>query len=389
MAKSVLSLPQVHEEGQSANTEASVFVNKDPVQYPDQGLTEAALPCYSSPYESDTNASPSERWWVNGLNELCKTDASAPARFDYGSVVLGDYSSEKYLEQNASELTDNDDFHARKVLVIAPHVAVLCDTDRDEDVRLKWNKLNEYINSNQIHIRDETGFIKCHSASLKFVDLYPTDLPAVRCVVSINTDYKASIYVHRKLVSETHRIWSALDLKRFDSCDSITNLLRAISSYDVCCGNPDEEFSQLSAGLYYDIETYSGAKNGAMIYDRTFRSHGCYLLVEGLRCRECIKQRGSLRSRRLRKSKPRNPHIGVSSPMANSAMSTEQLINKLNELQKIKRSQDNKIGRLKKQLAKANGDIYQSLGEDIDECNASEPVTEIKHCGKRPYSLSH
>ena len=290
----------------------------------------------------------------------------------------------KYIDANCemSELEDTDGFRAHEFYVITDFGVRKCNpTDDTDDIRSKtvenlYHELNTELNDSNNAVWTSTGYFKCDTRILKFVDLYDTELPGVRSIVTIDREWNVTINVHRKALPESHAVWNFLPRTIF-SKDSIVDLLRTLSTCDVCVGNPDSEFDDLKPGQCEFKEENFGACNGNCQYETTFRSNQCELFINGLRCKECIKKRGALRKRRhteLHSKIDSSP--GMSSRIAHSFMSPEQLKNKIDSLQKTRRSQEGKINTLRKKLTE-NIAKQSTIAETN---NSSEIENMVREC---------
>ena len=147
-------------------------------------------------------------------------------------------------------------------------------------------------------IYKETNFILLNSDNIKFVEIYDGEIPGIKWSVTIERNtYKAKIYVHRQLLSNGHVIWNTIP-PVFATEGDIILMLKTISKYGTCVGNPDADFRMLEPGFSAFHEPDFGTIAGNLLYSETVRCFGCAYLVEGSRCRSCIEHRSSLRKKR-------------------------------------------------------------------------------------------
>ena len=284
------------------------------------------------------------------------------------------------FECEGSELRDSDGFYAHGFYVITDYEVIPCDPHDDTDKlyesssRNCYQMLNTELNEPSIQQRvlETTGYIKCTPDELKFVDIYKSKLPGVRSVVLFDDHCNASIYVHRQLLSPTHPLWNTVS-KMCSSPEQINHLLKTLSLYDVCVGNPDEEFSSLNPGLSEFREENYGAVNGKLLYEATFRAQECELFINGLRCKQCIQKRGALRKRRHSAVNTKIDYTldtPLSANTKHSLMSPEQLKCKIKALQKNRRSQDGRIRTLQQKLQDSiDKEAHQMSPGDTREIN--------------------
>lgn len=84
--------------------------------------------------------------------------------------------------------------------------------------------------------------------SIQIMELYNT-IPgktSVKFCVCINSELSASIFVHRQEIRRNHPCWDGMPLS-FPSAKSVELLMRRLSTFSVCFGNPDEDLQTLAS----------------------------------------------------------------------------------------------------------------------------------------------
>lgn len=180
-------------------------------------------------------------------------------------------------------------------------------------------------------IEETTGFLACFNKMqetllpVRFVSVYEGENVNIKTSVTFRDDNEAVIYVHRKLLHSRHFIWSKYP-NHFSSCTDITNFLSYISKLQICVGNNDSEL--ISAFPAKSEVAYIDVYDAGSSYTKTVRSRTCDLLTNNLRCKSCIKYRGSLRKRKSSAT----PETAVSKMKCHKFMSNVELIHKVEEL---------------------------------------------------------
>ena len=197
----------------------------------------------------------------------------------------------------------------------------------------------------------KTGFFTLSDDNfpLQFISLYQGDNPAIKCSVTIDDQYQAQVYVHRKQLLAGHTLWEKFTNRGCYSAKDIIRLLSDITNLNVCTGNPDEGFIEdfpcKSEVAYIDIHQYSD--NDGISREKTVRVKTCELLTVNKRCIGCAKYRGSLRKRRSSLgSGDTNNNTGNNSgnnSKCHRYMSSVELIHKVDALNVEKKNSLKKI----------------------------------------------
>jgi hypothetical protein len=185
---------------------------------------------------------------------------------------------------------------------------------------------------------------------------------SVKLLVSINSNFDASLFVHRKEVTKKHPCWKGMP-SLFSTAMSLEILMKKLDIYSVCYGNPDEEIQNITpvnSGIYLrgnskDIIAYREenfcARKGNASYSSTIRAVDCTLLVNGNRCRPCQDVRRIVRQRKLRSDEKEEtpttknyvhsttPHaiMGRKSLLAKLTQQKKEIDTLSSELEKLKR----------------------------------------------------
>jgi hypothetical protein len=153
--------------------------------------------------------------------------------------------------------------------------------------------------------------VYCTETKISVLQMYSNEYAsAIKLSVEISSNFTCQVFVHRKPVPKAHEIWENLPVC-FDRMEYVEKLCQRIKCYEVCCGNPDEEFTSLvpigaelssnnSPGILAVREGDFHAVHGGMSYSSTICSVDCFLLTKGNRCKKCSDYRGALRKRKNR-----------------------------------------------------------------------------------------
>ncbi|VDI16396.1 Hypothetical predicted protein [Mytilus galloprovincialis] len=200
----------------------------------------------------------------------------------------------------------------------------------------------------------------------------------IKSAINICRNFKVNISIHQITVSADHEIWEGMP-SSFTSAKAVVLLLNKLSKYNVCIGNPDEEFQdvtvvgagishQSSPGIVAYREGDFCASIGAFTYHSTIRSSSCCLLVQHNRCKTCSQYRKSLKLRKQRLNQQAENRQKQGTDLMHSTykhkdMSREMLTNKLQQQKKHIQTLDGEISKMKRTVER---DILQkgvTLGE--------------------------
>lgn len=164
---------------------------------------------------------------------------------------------------------------------------------------------------------------------------------SVKLSLEIKADFTCNLYVHRKIVSRGHPVWNNLPWL-FDRPSVILEMCQRLLSYQVCSGNPDQDFvslvsigegfpNSMSPGI---IAYREGDFNAA--YNSTIRSTKCCMLIQKnfrrKRCVHCAEYRGALKLRIKRlESKRLSKRKFIHTNYKHCDMSIEDMVQKIEE----------------------------------------------------------
>ena len=200
-------------------------------------------------------------------------------------------------------------------------------------------------------------------ADVQIYEMYHSSNPAVKLCLHIDQEFTARVFVHRIELSSDHDIWTVFP-KTFSDIKDIHRLLWKIQSFQVCMGNPDDEFQELtpvgsgiSGTSLEDIHAYRegdfGAWHGTLHYSSTIRSVKCGLLVNGKRCRCCATYRRALKQRKQRFEEKENGEKKLTSRgMKHCNFTRQDFIQKIDEQKEKISSLQHEIWQMKKQYGK-------------------------------------
>ncbi|XP_076084495.1 uncharacterized protein LOC143055247 [Mytilus galloprovincialis] len=215
---------------------------------------------------------------------------------------------------------------------------------------------------------------------------------------AINTcrNFKVNISIHQITVSADHEIWEGMP-SSFTSAKAVVLLLNKLSKYNVCIGNPDEEFQdvtvvgagishQSSPGIVAYREGDFCASIGAFTYHSTIRSSSCCLLVQHNRCKTCSQYRKSLKLRKQRLNQQAENRQKQGTDLMHSTykhkdMSSEMLTNKLQQQKKHIQTLDSEISKMKRTVER---DILQK-GVTLGEIQNNEVKDLMATCQEEVY----
>lgn len=138
-------------------------------------------------------------------------------------------------------------------------------------------------------------------------------------------------------------------------------LLKRLLQYNVCIGNPDDDFQELvpvgcgitdkeTAGIMGYKEGDFCASFGDFVYHSTIRSVSCDLLVNGNRCKSCKLHRKSLKATKQRMEERNNETRDfVHSTYKHKDMTKEMLVKKVYQQKDEIQSLESEISKLKRQ----------------------------------------
>ena len=120
--------------------------------------------------------------------------------------------------------------------------------------------------------------------------------------IAIMKNFRCQIWVHRKILSSDHPLFSNLP-KHFRTLEDVRRLISTISEAHVCCGSRETDLVRLvpHASTVGYVHNYDALDSSGIPYAQTARANKCILLTGNTRykrCSECSLFRGSLRKKR-------------------------------------------------------------------------------------------
>ncbi|CAH1781082.1 unnamed protein product [Owenia fusiformis] len=210
------------------------------------------------------------------------------------------------------------------------------------------------------------------SAMIKFIEHYEGEPVIGKISVMVSPDYLVKIRVHGQEIQSNHNIWE--HFPRYTSTkEAIFKVLLELSQLNVCCGNPETEFTKhipprvgLGESTDRDNQEYIAYLETGF-HTNCIRSKKCDLLIRNtlgsraLRCRWCQMYRSTLRKRKWREeNKPYTPSKFTN----NQKLSHIDLVKKASKPHTEKTILKREVEILKKKLEKVK---RQAKGENISE----------------------
>lgn len=203
---------------------------------------------------------------------------------------------------------------------------------------------------------------------------------SVKFCVCINSELSASIFVHRQEIRRNHPCWDGMPLS-FPSAKSVELLMRRLSTFSVCFGNPDEDLQTL-ASVDTEITTANStdivafregdfcASKGNVSYHPCIRAKDCAMLVIGSRCKPCQDVRRTLQKRRLRdnKRKDRPSKNFVHTGTLHNMMTWENLLTKLDQQRVEMKSLNRELSKLRQKCEQE----IDTKGVQLQDSESSE-----------------
>ena len=273
--------------------------------------------------------------------------------FDHCSCIFHEYINPDVPTEDSTSTYDSDDFNTTEYYMLYGTAAQPYQADEDPNI-LKLQKLRQDILDNESDvIALGMDFVK-NAQKLHFVQFYEHDALDIKIAVTVNFDLTPAVAVHGKVIPQSHPAYN--NMIEISIFSDLMILLKTVSEYFVCAGNPEMEFVSCFTGKGNGyLDEYQGAGDGP-----TVRSNSCAKLTLGLRCSACIRHRASLRNMKKRANEQR-PAISVSSSRPNSSMTLEELSNK-SILQR------KKIKSLEAQNQRLRETIRKSIGIIVSDC---------------------
>ena len=256
----------------------------------------------------------------------------------------------------------------------AESLNLVCQDETPEE-KPKYKRLNKYVfvDSNDenfeaammyANLRDACGllasdkftFIK-NKETVCFVELYNKEVPQIKLSVSIERDFLVTVGVHNKLLPADHNLWELIPRVCLYA-PHVENLLKALVTYNVCIGNPEEELQNVMHFLEKTDEEmdqkYKGYRDEYI--GSTIRSSNCPLLISGKwqRCKNCSTYRRSLKKGLQRKTESScaSTTNWLTSPKANTQLTGSEKIEKLRQMREHILKLEKEISALKRENKK-------------------------------------
>ena len=193
---------------------------------------------------------------------------------------------------------------------------------------------------------------------------------SVKYRIKVDEEFHVCLKVHNVEISRKHEIWDGLP-KLYTKVQDIDLLLSKLNTFNVCCGNNDEElihsFAQIGARITllpvlsetssseihesgYREGDFGASDQIGNCYDSTIRSVKCVLLVKGMRCCHCKWYRQSLQNRKYCIMSKQKKNIDFNaSKYQHCYMTREMLIDKINQQKDDIKTLESEMTKLKRQ----------------------------------------
>lgn len=268
------------------------------------------------------------------------------------------------------ETTDSDGMSGEEFFVVLDKVYQYQPTvDLDAFVNgIRYSNLKSKCKT-----MNEKFLLVPNSTYIRYITLYENmDGVTIQSCSTIREDFTADITVHKTKLSADHLIWNNLPSK-FTSLKSIEKLLKAVSSLNVCIGNPEPHFSNMST-VYpprpsENCKGYKEPDMGASFegysYSSTIRSRQCLLLTTGDRCINCQQYRRTLTKRYFRQQDkiPTPQKDWLSSTKGNKKLTETEKLAKLSQIKCLSKNLKAKVKSLELKVNKAISDNGVQLND--------------------------
>ena len=249
----------------------------------------------------------------------------------------------------------------------------------DSDMPLTYPELIESFSTAALPISWLSLCLANSEKTLQFMKMYDNERGlSVAMSISIREDFTADVFIHRIKLSAEDALWEGLPT-RYDSVKKVLRLLKRIEAAKICHGNPDPDYiSQVTSRSHQrkNLMFYLEGDFGASDFS-TIRSRFCSLLVDTkftIRCKECRKVRGTLRSTRAKAAKASKSKTSQRVP--NRCLKRADLERKCSQLQKYSEELESQFDRMNQQLS-----CQQLLEEDLKKhAKGSKPPGMKKQC---------
>ena len=250
----------------------------------------------------------------------------------------------------------------------------------DSDMPLTYQELIESFSTAALPKSWLSICLANSDKNLQFMKMYDNERGlSVAMSISIREDFTADVFIHRIKLSAENALWEGLPT-RYDSVKKVLRLLKRIEVAKICHGNPDPEYiSQVSSRSHHrkNLMFYLEGDLGASVCSSTIRSRFCSLIVDTkftIRCKECRKVRGTLRSTRAKAAKASKSKTSQRVP--NRFLKRADLERKCSQLQKYSEELESQFDRMNQQLSG-----QQLLEEDLKKhAKGSKPPGMKKQC---------
>ena len=223
--------------------------------------------------------------------------------------------------------------------------------------------------------------------NITLIKFYNGEMPSVKLSVKIDKDFICTVSVHRKTIDRSHELWEGMPAI-FDHVDIVERLLDRLETLKVCCGNLEEEYSQLLAVgdvLTNNVDegpvAYREGDFGAIseigeAYSSTVRSTKCSLLTtRRFKCMNCTNYGYALK-KRVNKLRDRTATTKsfLYSNFKHKDMTRDELCQKLCEQKSEIDSLQQTVRQLKRKFEKEMNTVKESdehldLSELMSPCN--------------------
>ena len=233
-------------------------------------------------------------------------------------------------------------------------------------------------------------FTVCESEmNITLIKFYDGEIPSVKLLVKIDKDFICTVCVHRRTIDRSHQLWEGMP-PIFDRVDIVERLLDRLKTLKVCCGNLEEEYSQLlpvGCVLTNNVDegpvAYREGDFGAIseigeAYSSTVRSTKCSLLTtRRFKCMNCTNYGYALKKRTntLRERTAANKSFSHSS-FKHKDMTRDELCKKLREQKSEIDSLQNTVRQLKRKFEKE----IQTVGVSVKDHEHMELSDLMSSC---------
>lgn len=340
--------------------------------------------------KNKTDTKPLQTGLLYGNDSAHEEQVSTSKTASSASHISHDHCYSKPVQEYDSDKMETVDLSNGSQNEEIPEQIEIFDVDHVEEIltafqQLKKNVERLYWGSFEVRVSQDT---------IRFYELYESNFTSVKLSVELLDDFVPRVHVHNKLLPNDHDIWKSMP-HTLQFVEQIEGFLQNLSKYEVCPGNFDPEFQDITpvcSGITHPKsleiaalrESDIGASHGTIRYTSTIRSVNCQLLCLKSsnqcppRCKACGMFRGNLRriiSRREQLKNRKSTQILVSrKPL--SCMSKTELKEKCQGYKLQCNRLKLRVEKLKSQLRTE----INTVGEELQEKDNSDFVDMINEC---------